>query len=522
MNSRLRRLLAASLALGLGMLVGAAQVQPREAKGVVFHDKNQNGQHEPDEEGISDVRVSNGREIVKTDREGRWKLPITDDTRLFVIKPRGWMNPVSSDKLPQFYYIHKPGGSPQSKFPGVSPTGPLPASIDFPLNPQQEPSEFRMVLFGDPQPRDQKEIDYIAHDVVESLVGVDASFGMSLGDIMFDDLSLFSSLNRVVAHIGIPWYNILGNHDINLDAPDDERSDETWERIYGPPYYSFDWGNVHFVCLDNVNWIGPQGDQRGRYTAGIGERQLEWLTRDLELTPKNQLVVVGMHIPIQQVAEKEQIFRLLEQRPFALSLSAHTHWQEHTFLTEKDGWRGKEPHHHVIHATVCGSWWGGAPDERGIPHTTMADGGPNGHSIVTFDGNKYKFQFFPAGRPADEQMAIWAPEEVASADTGTVEVLANIFFGSEKSKAEMRMNDSGPWLPMERIARADPFYEATKAREAALTPPPGRALPNPRQTQHMWKVMLPASLPQGTHRIVIRTTDMWNQTYTQNRTIRVK
>src|SRR5688572_23900787 len=100
MNSQIGRVLAASLALGLGMLVGAAHMQPREATGVVFHDKNQNRQRDPDEEGISEIRVSNGREIVKTDKEGRWKLPITEDTWLFVIKPRGWMTPVSSDKLP--------------------------------------------------------------------------------------------------------------------------------------------------------------------------------------------------------------------------------------------------------------------------------------------------------------------------------------------------------------------------------------------------------------------------------------
>lgn len=83
-------------------------------------------------------------------------------------------------------------------FPGVEPTGPLPSTIDFPLYPVEEPDAFDVIFFGDPQPRDQKEIDYIAHDVVEDLVGVKAAFGVTLGDILFDDLSLFDSFNRTL------------------------------------------------------------------------------------------------------------------------------------------------------------------------------------------------------------------------------------------------------------------------------------------------------------------------------------
>ncbi len=41
-----------------------------------------------------------------------------------------------------------------------------------------------------------------------------------------------------------------------------------------------------------------------------------------------------------------------------------------------------------------------APDEKGIPHTTMRDGALNGYSVFTFDGQKYDIEFHaPAGRP---------------------------------------------------------------------------------------------------------------------------
>ena len=29
-----------------------------------------------------------------------------------------------------------------------------------------------------------------------------------------------------------------------------------FERVYGPAYYSYDYGSVHFLVLDDVNWIG--------------------------------------------------------------------------------------------------------------------------------------------------------------------------------------------------------------------------------------------------------------------------
>ena len=53
--------------------------------------------------------------------------------------------------------------------------------------------------------------DWIAHDVIEELVGTDASFGVTLGDIVFDDLNMFESQARSIALLGIPWYNVVGN-----------------------------------------------------------------------------------------------------------------------------------------------------------------------------------------------------------------------------------------------------------------------------------------------------------------------
>ena len=492
----------------------------RYAEGIVFHDTDGTGKRKPNSRGVPGVCISNGREVVKTDKDGKWRLPVDENCVLFIVKPSGWKTPLSKNFLPQFYYIHSPEGSPEFKYKGLSPTGQLPESIDFPLQPQRESNKFRVILFGDPQPRNQIEIDYISHDVVEQVardvIAVDAKFGLSLGDEMFDDLSLFESLNRTIATIGLPWYNTVGNHDMNYDAKDDEMSTETFKRMFGPTYYSFDYARVHFMVLDDVVW---QGAEQGGYRGEIAAKQLQWIRNDLAEVPMDRLIVIAMHIPLGSVINRGELFRIIENRPYVFSLSAHTHVQANIFYGEKEGWKGATPHHHLNNATVCGSWWQGAPDERGIPHATMSDGGPNGYSIAEFDGNRYKITFRPASRPENEQMSIWIPEEINPRGATTHEIIVNVFAGSERSTVEMRLND-GDWQKMTQIEGQDPYFLKLKELEALPTPPPGLKLPKASLTKHLWKINMP-SISQGTHAIEVRTTDMYGQMYSDRRIFRV-
>jgi hypothetical protein len=491
------------------------------ATGIVFDDANNNLLFDEGEKPLPGVRVSNGRDIVRTGDDGRYRLTVSDDTIVFVIKPRNWRTPLDENKLPQFYYNHKPKGSPKLKYPGVSPTGALPKSVDFPMYAQQEPEVFRAILFGDPQPRNQKEIDYIAHDVIEELVGTDASFGVTLGDIMFDDLSLFPSLSRSIALLGIPWYNVIGNHDINTDATHDRFSDETFERAFGPSYYSFDYGQVHFLVLDDVEWTVSEKSGKGGYRGGLGERQMEFIRNDLAMIPEEQVVVLLMHIPLVDVRDRHELYRLIEQRPFCLSVSGHTHHHEHRFITNKDGWKGPKPHHHIINVTVSGSWWSGAPDERGIPHTMMADGAPNGYSIITFDGSKYHLDYKVAGRPSSYQMSIFAPEQVTATDAETTDVFVNVFNGSEKSKVEMKLGKQGTWQTMQRQVKSDPALVRLYEYEKAIKDKPWRGMSKPKPSTHLWHANLPSNPSAGTHFITIRETDMFGRTHVGRRIIRV-
>ncbi len=505
----------------LMVLAGGSAVFGQEmARGVVYHDLNGNGRKDLGEKGIKGVRVSNQKEIAVTDNRGRWSLPTGDDTTFFVIKPRGWKTSLNHHNLPRFYYTHKPKGSPTVKFGGVAPTGPLPDSIDFPLRKQTEPDTFKALFFGDTQPRNVKEVEYIGHDVVEELIGTDAKFGVTLGDIVFDDLTVFEPLNATIALIGIPWYNVIGNHDHNYDVDDDKHADETYERIYGPNYYSFDYGPVHFIVLDDVVWEGQKPKGTGEYHGGLGPDQIEFVKNDLALVPEKQLVVLMMHIPLNDVGDRRELYRLIEQRPYTLSISGHTHYQEHRFITREDGWRGPEPHHHVVSVTACGSWWSGVPDETGIPHTMMRDGAPNGYTIIAFDGTKATIDFKAARAPADYQMNIHAPETVSRAEASRTLIHANVFGGSERSKVEFAFDKAGPWVPMLKVREADPFFAKLKEQEKQFVLP-GRKLPEVIPSPHLWKAYLPSGVPAGVLSIHVRTIDLHGRTFWGERIITV-
>ena len=488
------------------------------AKGRVFLDANEDGKFNDGDQPFESVRVSNGKEIVQTDNKGMWKLPLEEDAIFFIIKPSGFQSKLSENNLPRFYYIHKPNGSPKLRFPGSKPTGALPESIDFPLYPSNEPEDFQMLLFGDPQPRNNQEVDYIAHDVIADLIGDQTStFGVTLGDIAFDNLDTFEPLNQAIAMIGIPWHNVIGNHDINLDADSRKHVNETFEATYGPSWYSFDYGQVHFVVLDNIDWGVRDG--RKRFIPNFGERQREFLKNDLALIPETQMVVLLMHVPFLNCEDHQEMFRIIEDRPFCVSVSAHRHVHSHYFFGKDEGWKGKKEHHHIVNVTVSGSWWSGAKNDRGIPHSTMGDGAPNGYSIMSFADGSYTMDFRGAGVPASEQMLVQLADEVSSDKESPFWV--NVYNGSSKSQVEFAIDGSNDWQKIEQKEATDPNFVRIHKQESQVQPPIEPKLNKPRISTHLWQGALPAGLKSGTHLLRVRTTDMHDRVFYGQRSFRV-
>jgi len=501
-----------------------------KACGYVYQDDNANGKKEKKEKGIAAVSVSNGIEVVKTDASGYYELPVGNDNIIFVIKPKGYKVPLNEFNQPVYYYIHKPLGSPANfKYAGTKPTGKLPKSIDFALMPYNEPENFTSLIFGDPQAYTQEEVQYFTKGIVSELMGIEnIGFGLSLGDLVGDDLELHIPYIDAVSKIGVPWYNLLGNHDMNYDAPVDSLADETFEANFGPVNYAFNYGNAHFIVLDNILYPDPR-DGKG-YWGGFRKDQLAFIENDLRHVDKDKLIVLAFHIPLFtekedssfRLEDRQQLFNLLEGFSNTLSLSAHTHIQRHNFYGKEDGWNQEEPHHEYNAGTTSGDWYSGKFNEQNIPASTMRDGTPKGYAFLSIKDNQYTIDYKVAGKTKDYQIEIFNPKVIAKGRNTGAGIYANFFMGKQGDKVQFRIND-GSWNDMKYQQELDPsFVKEIYDWDMMEALVPGRRPSNAINSTHLWRANIPTKLPVGDHRIEVRATDMFGQTFTQKSSFRIE
>lgn len=125
---------------------------------------------------------------------------------------------------------------------------------------------------------------------------------------------------------------------------------------------------MHFIILNDVKREGAD------YHGELGEKQLNWIKEDLKYVPKDNLVVLAMHIPLiswvdkdnpkHHVKNREELFKLLESYDKVLALAGHTHTLEKLYPEDKiNGWDNVLSFPEIIGAAACGSWWAG---EKGV------------------------------------------------------------------------------------------------------------------------------------------------------------
>jgi hypothetical protein len=359
--------------------------------------------------GLHGVAVTDGLSVVDTAADGSYEL-ITTRGRPFVhvSLPAGHRVPVNATGTANFYRPIAVNGAE--------------AEAVFDLEPLVESDDrHAFIVLADIQTEDATEMawfhDQTVPDVQATLGGVGREnvFGLALGDIMFDHLELFPEFERGVSRMGIPFFQVVGNHDLDLDAQTDERSTATFQRHFGPPWYSFDRGAVHYVVLDNVFWHGDG------YLGYVGADQLAWLDADLARVEPGRPVVVALHIPILgtrhlregdeapwrglSTGNRDALYALLEPYP-ATILAGHTHENEHLFANGV--------HEHVC-AAVCGAWWSGP---------ICADGTPNGYVVYEVDGESLRWRYRVTGKAEDHGLRVYpAGADPAAPD----EFVANVW-----------------------------------------------------------------------------------------------
>jgi len=360
--------------------------------------------------GLAGVPVTDGIRVVDTARDGTFEfVSSTAREHVYLTLPSGYRIPTSPTGTARFYRSLDPGADDEM-------------SAVFDLEPIPGGDEnHTALLLADIQTQDAEEMARFHREAVPDLegtlrgLGEEEVFAIACGDIMFDDLSLFPDYERAVERLGIPAFQVVGNHDLDFDGPTEESSTRTFRRRYGPRYYSFDRGHVHYVVLDDVFW------HSAGYVGYLDSDQLAWLEEDLKRVEPGRPVVISLHIPVEgtrdmrmgaprpvlqgSVANRDFLYRMVE--PFSTHfLAGHTHDGEHLFLHGT---------HAQISGTVCGAWWTGP---------ICGDGTPNGYAVYQARGEEIRWRYKATGEADDHQIRTYPRGAVPSAPD---EVVANVW-----------------------------------------------------------------------------------------------
>mgnify|MGYP001573977459 CR=1 FL=1 len=325
-------------------------------------------------------------------------------------------------------------------------------------------------------------------------IGKEHTFAVGCGDLMFDRLELFPEYERAVRRMGVPSFQVLGNHDLELLAQTDEAAAATFMQRVGPTYYSFDRGEVHYVVLDDVFWYG------GGYLGYVEQKQIDWLKADLSFVEKGKTVVVFTHIPPYNeshvrannknpgtreiVTNRELLYRVLE--PYKTHIIVgHMHETEH--LVDHG------MHIHVCGA-VCGAWW---------TSDICEDGTPNGYGVYDVVGSELRWQYKSTGHDSSVQMKLY-PRDSDPQRPG--EIVANVWDATPEWTVAWYEDGERKGL-MKRGRGLDPL--SVKLYFGADQPSRFNWI-DPTPTDHLYYANVSATAKE----VMVEATDLWGRKYT--------
>ncbi len=344
-------------------------------------------------QGVEGVMVTDGHSVCVTDSKGKYRLPVNEDARfIYISSPSGYKVPVANS-VPQFFHSITEGE--------------MPRSLDFSLEKTND-KHHGFVVWADPQVKSEKELEQMK-EVVSDLSKTLESYpsipfhALGGGDISGDNPGIYENLKTALSVSGIPFYQSMGNHDMSYNGRSNELASVVFEKHFGPAYYSFNRGEIHYVVLNDVFYIGRDYF----YIGYLPEEQLAWLEKDLSLVKEGSTVVVALHIPTTlddadlktfniknislSVSNKKALYNML--KPYqAHIVSGHMHENSNVIIASNI------MEHNV--SSVCGAWWQGPYAE---------DGTPRGYAVFEANGSKLKWYFKSAGKPASVQFRAYAP-----------------------------------------------------------------------------------------------------------------
>ena len=370
--------------------------------------------------GIADVVVTDGFDCVKTDEDGLFRLEKKRDARfVYITTPAGYLVNVKDKTIPQFYKRIEKG---QDEY-------------NFELIKNKRSDERHLFLVqadvqvtGEPDLRQyQVSLKDMRQYIDENTDGRDI-FGIDCGDMVDNNASLYPLYLKEVGMLDIPIYRAIGNHDMTYGGRTYEYSYQTYEDYFGPIYYSFNKGKIHYIVLNNNFYV----NRDFQYIGYIDERTFVWLEKDLSYVSSDTPVILIAHIPISLTKELQWNKLLQDETSNAAGLfdilrgyKAHIisgHWHTNTNICYNDSLM----EHNV--AAVCGSWW---------KKSVCMDGTPAGYGVFEVDGTDVRWVYKSVGYPVEYQFKVY-PQGVCKEYPS--DFIANVWNWDDEWKVEWYEN----------------------------------------------------------------------------------
>lgn len=308
--------------------------QDDQIRGTVFLDINENGRRDPGEQGIANIQVTNGLDIVLTDQQGNFEL----------------------DREGKFIYLTIPNdfSMTTSWYRIISDENMVFGLVE---DQEKDRDNFTFIHFTDPHITLDEKYNEMMRVAMNEMNQIEPDFIVVTGDMVLegDKVSIEQArrwFNRYVSLINcleMPIYHTIGNHDVAGIFYHQDMSGQSgynkglYYSYFGPPYYSFDWGNFHCIVLD------PNRFEEGRQYFEISEEQISWLRRDLSFYKEDTPLLVFFHEPIYSWTNKDELIHLWGNRQVRLFSG---HWHFNVLLSHQG-----EDILEQVSGSLSGGWW---------------------------------------------------------------------------------------------------------------------------------------------------------------------
>ncbi len=440
--ARARRLLLLATVLMIGLVfvtpvarVVAETIDPSRAtvSGTVFDDRDGDGVRDQNEHGVEGVLVSDGVSIVQTGGTGGYELEVDPERRItdlvFITQPSGYTVPNDEFMTPRFWADLGQLGADDERV------------ADFALTrvPGSEDDEFSFANIADPHvnpqlPEQIREINATKDELDFIQVSGDLTNSATNAE--------FEAYLAATAESELPVWPAVGNHEYQSTAGTTYAARiDNYRKYVGPEWYSFDYGNRHFVVIEN-NGQASQADQF--------EQQLQWFRRDLELNAQDKRVVVITHQPMNLTFGGNRAYDvygdLLEQYGAELVLVGHAH--------SNDAEENSEFIPTAKHVQTNSSSY-------------TVDQTPRGFRYVHMKGDTFENPFRVYGM--DHTLVLTNPVPGASIAAGGLdEIQVNAYHSSDEvDRVVYQLDGRGPWYRMTRSGEMSWFSKWRGPRPSA-------------------------------------------------------